>query len=310
MQPSSQDLELTARAVLVLRARGANSWTDAEFIAVMRARMTAPVKGLLEFLGSCGLLENEGAGWRLSRAGEDAFGRLAAEDWSPYAHALLASGAYEGELARLLEGAAEDGDRLRCPLAALPRLAPRAGALLAWDPDLREGHDLVASLALLDTLLASSAMENAAEIPSWVQDNNTVGWRAELYSLRLERGRLGAKRVLHTSRDAGDGFGYDIETTGCKSRLIEVKGSRSAAMGFHLSRRELEVAREEPDRHELHFWGEIDLGRNPADEYAALRRDKYPVVIDDLAAAIEREKFKMQPRSWFLTEVSASSKAE
>jgi Protein NO VEIN, C-terminal len=307
VQPSSQDLELTARAVLVLRARGASSWTDAEFIAVMRARMTVSVTGLLEFLGSCGLLENEGAGWRLSHAGEDAFGRLATEDWSPYAHALLASGAYEGELARLLEGGTENGDRLRYPLAALPRLAPRAGALLAWDPGLREGHDLVVPLALLDTLLASSAMESAAEIPSWVQDNNTVGWRAELYSLRLERGRLGAKQVMHTSRDAGDGFGYDIETTGCEPRLIEVKGSRSAAMCFHLSRRELEVAREEPDRHELHFWGEIDLGRNPADEYAALRRDKYPVVIADLAEAIEREKFKMQPRSWFLTDVSAGS---
>lgn len=301
MQPSSQDLEFAARAVSTLRALGRNSWSAAEFVAIGRSLTGGSIEELLDFLRSCGLVKDEFGSWGLSDVGEQAFDALAAGDWAVYAHSLLTASAFEDELMRLIEGATEEPNSLRCPLAALPRLAPRAGVLLTWDPGLRQGDDLVLPLSLLDSLLVTEAMGRSAEIPPWVLDRNAVGWRAELYTLRLERSRLGPHRVRHVSREVGDGFGYDIETDAPDSRLIEVKGSRSASLRFHLSNRELEVARADPERHFLHFWGKIDLDRDPADEYSRLRELQYPVVISKLASAIDAGELEMQARSWLLT---------
>ncbi len=301
MQPSSQDLEFAARAISSLRALGRESWSPTEFVAIGRSWTGGSVEELLDFLRCCGLVKEDFGAWTLSNAGEEAFDALAAGDWAVYAHALLTASAFEDELLRLIEGATEEPNSLRCPLAALPRLAPRAGVLLTWDPDLREGDDLVVPLSLLDSLLVTEVMWRADQIPPWVLDRNAVGQRAELYTLRLERSRLGPHRVRHVSREVGDGFGYDIETDAPDSRLIEVKGSRSASLRFNLSHRELEVARADPERHLLHFWGEINLDRDPAEEYSRLRDLQYPIVITDLARAIEAGELEMHPRSWLLT---------
>jgi hypothetical protein len=142
-------------------------------------------------------------------------------------------------------------------------------------------------------------MKQAGEIPDWVISQNTIGWRAELYSLRLERSTYGAKHVLHVSRDVGDGFGYDIETSATDPpRLIEVKGSRSSRVSFVITRKELEVARLHPERYEVQFWGDIDLSKPPIEEYAALRSRGYPVVIADTAATVEADDWTIQPLSW------------
>ena len=79
-------------------------------------------------------------------------------------------------------------------------------------------------------------MEQAGDLPEWVEEKHSVGWRAEMYSLRRERAQLGVDQVSHISRDIGDGFGYDIETTVTEpSRYIEVKGSRAETLTFVLT---------------------------------------------------------------------------
>jgi hypothetical protein len=254
---------------------------------------------MLSFQERCGLLERTSDGWQLSDAGGEVLNQLGSAEWGGLASAALASGLYDGELARLVEaGTVQDGE-LHCPLARLPRLAPVAGALLTWEPRHRQEPDLVVPMAELDEVLSLSAMEQTAELPNWVEAKQSVGWRAELYSVRHEITDHGADHVLHVSRDVGDGFGYDIERQVTEpARLIEVKGSRSTRVSFVITAKELEVAREQADRYEIQFWGGISLGRSANEEYLALVAKGYPIVIEDVAAQIEGGEWSTQAQSW------------
>jgi hypothetical protein len=60
----------------------------------------------------------------------------------------------------------------------------------------------------------------------------------------------------------------------------------------------LEVARRHSQAYEIQFWGEIDLSRPPMDEYVALRKRRYPLMIRDPLATIEADGWSMEPRSW------------
>lgn len=303
--PSTQDLELGANILKVLDRRGLPSFTSFDFAGAGRARATAGIEDLLEFLASCGLLERAGSVWSLSVNGRNVVEALAQADWGPYVASLAGSGFFEDELVRIIEAAEEMGDALRLPLVTVLRLAPLAGRLLSWDPKHRQADELVLPIQTLEEMLLTSAMEQAGDIPDWVVDQNTVGWRAELYSLRLERSIHGAKRVLHVSRDIGDGFGYDIETSAVKPpRLIEVKGSRSSRVSFVITRKELEVARRHPQDYEIQFWGEIDLSRPPMDEFVVLRKRRYPLVIHDPLATVETDGWTMEPRSWQIRQLA------
>lgn len=168
-----------------------------------------------------------------------------------------------------------------------------------WDPAHRIGDELVVPLAVLDGLLSISSMEQAGDLPEWVEQKHSVGWRAEMYSLRRERTQFGVDHVLHTSRDVGDGFGYDIETTAADpSRLIEVKGSRQEKLSFMLTRNELSVAEANPERYEIQFWGGISLGRSPAEEFHLLLERGYPSLITDIAAMLKGEGWSSECQSW------------
>lgn len=303
--PSTQDLELGAHVLKVLVRRGTHSFTLSDFAGAGRARASAGIQDLLDFLTACGLLDRAGPVWSLSRRGHHVVEALARSEWGPYAESLVGSGFFEDELVRIIEAADEVGEALRLPLATASRLAPLAGRLLMWEPHHRAGGNLVLPLRTLEGMLLRSGMEQAAEVPDWVLSQNTVGWRAELYSLRLERSIHGAKRVLHVSRDIGDGFGYDIESSAVQPpRLIEVKGSRSSRVSFVISKKELEVARRHPQTYEIQFWGEIDLSRLPSEEYVDLRTRRYPVVIQDPASSIETGGWSMEPRSWQVRRIS------
>jgi hypothetical protein len=48
---------------------------------------------------------------------------------------------------------------------------------------------------------------------------------------------------------------------------------------FFLSDNEWKRAREHADAYEIHFWGGIDLARQPADEFPVLRALGFPVVV-------------------------------
>lgn len=89
------------------------------------------------------------------------------------------------------------------------------------------------------------------------------------------------------ARDADD-LGWEVEDRATNPvRRIEVKGSRDRRERFFLSENEWEKANEHGDNYFVRFWGAIDLTRKPAVEYAALRAEGYPVVIQNLAKGID-----------------------
>lgn len=92
--------------------------------------------------------------------------------------------------------------------------------------------------------------------------NRSLGAAGEEYVLRLEHARLwsaGARsladRIEHSSRERGDGLGYDIlsyETSG-QERLIEVKRTRFGALTpFFASRNEVAVSAEAGPNYHLY----------------------------------------------------------
>jgi Domain of unknown function (DUF3883) len=297
--PGTLDLETAAQVLKVLRGRGISPFTGSDYKVAGLARVADGGDGILHFLAACGLLASTSAGWVLSKEGEDVVDGLVRGEWGRYAFALIGSGFYDDEILRLVEAADDVGDALRCPLSSLSQLAPLVGRIFAWEGSFRQDSDLVLPAAVIDAFLVQSGMGQAEGPPDWVLEQDAVGWRAEQYSLRHERSTHGAKQVRHVSRDAGDGFGYDVEVAASQTpRLVEVKGSRSPRLAFFITRRELETAEHNVDSYELHFWGRIDLSRPPGDEYSALRSLNYPVVITKVAETITGEGWIKQPQSW------------
>lgn len=300
--PSIPDLEVTADALKTLHSRGLPDWSVDSFRALIRPRARFRAEAMLGFCERCGIVGQVEEGWALTEPGAELIDALAVGEWASYGASILRVGVFDDELARLIEGSAVIDGAVRCPRVRLRRLAPTVGTLLDWDPAHRVGDELVVPLALLDDVLAISTMEQAGELPEWVQQKHSVGWRAEMYSLRRERAQLGVDHVLHTSRDVGDGFGYDIETTATDpSRLIEVKGSRQERLSFVLTRKELSVAEANRERYEIQFWGGISLGRDPAEEFRVLLERGYPTIINDVAATLGREEWSSECQSWRFT---------
>lgn len=300
--PSIPDLEVTAEALKTLHARGLPHWSRESFRELTRPRARFRADEMLTFCESCGIVALAEEGWLLTGPGRAVVQDLEAGSWAAYGASVLRTGLYEDELTRLIEGSTIADGILRCPRVRLRHLAPTVGTLLDWSPEHRVGDDLIVPLPLLDDVLAISSMEQATDLPEWVEEKHSVGWRAEMYSLRRERARLGVDQVLHVSRDVGDGFGYDIETTTTDpSRYIEVKGSRGHIQSFVLTRKELSVAEANRGRYEIHFWGGISLGRDPADEFRVLTERGYPAIITDVAATLRGVGWSRGCEAWRFT---------
>lgn len=101
------------------------------------------------------------------------------------------------------------------------------------------------------------------------EERTELGLRGEIWVVALERERLRsvgrndlADRVVHVSREIGDGLGYDVRSFDVDGteRCIEVKTTRAGAgRAFVVSPRELQVSRNHPDRYWLyrvHNFGE------------------------------------------------------
>lgn len=300
--PSIPDLEVTADALKALHARGLPDWTGESFRALVRPRARFRAEEMLSFCESCGIVAPVGDGWAFTGPGRELVEALSAGEWAAFGTSVLRTSVFDDELTRLIEGSAVADGVLRCPRVRLRRLAPIVGTLLEWSPEHRVGHELVVPIALLNDVLAISSMEQAGDLPEWVEQKHSVGWRAEMYSLRLERTQLGVDQVLHTSRDAGDCFGYDIETTATDpSRYIEVKGSRGEKLSFVLTRKERSVAEASSERYEIQFWGGISLRRDPAEEFRLLTKRGYPTIITNVAATLEGQGWSSECQAWRFT---------
>lgn len=115
-----------------------------------------------------------------------------------------------------------------------------------------------------------------------------VGDRGEYYSYRYEQMLAAdATKIRFASKD-DDGLGYDIEDQNVEPhRRIEVKASRGREVRFSLSIHEWDVAHIDPASYEVQYWGEINTGRPPREEFAALRKAGYPVILGNFVGLVD-----------------------
>lgn len=233
---------------------------------------------LIEVLKRCELLRESDARIRSTKAGR----RVATQDHQQggrlIALALIKSGSFAEQVRLLTEaGSVSPDGYLECLRPDSVRAAPQLVGLLRRWPEVEFDRVL-----RVPPFLASQLLDVWALVPSPARDEQYrlgVGDRAELYSYRLERLRTAdASSIRWVSRE-DDRLGYDIEDASrSPTRLIEVKGSGRDLPRFFLSANEWRVAHVESSRHEIHFWGGIDLGRPTHREYDLLREQGFPVV--------------------------------
>lgn len=86
-------------------------------------------------------------------------------------------------------------------------------------------------------------------------------------------------------------------------RCIEVKGRRDGEVRFFLTENEWAKAQELGSRYEVHFWGEIDLNRGPAAEYAALKALGYPIVVPNFFDQLTGDDWQATAVQWRITRI-------
>jgi hypothetical protein len=237
--------------------------------------------------------------WHLTAIGTEVLDARSHGNWTPLVLLLLRAGDLERDVISFLGEAKVSKDCAVLPRKRARTISPVMATIVDWVPEWRDDRLFIMPLDVLRSAMADAAMEIAEGRPGWVADRERVGHRAEAYSLRLERELCGAGSILHISRDGGDRYGYDLEDISTQpSRLIECKGSRSRDLNFIVSANELAVARRHPDRYEVHHWAQINLGRAPDEDYAALRGMGYPTVIKDLDGALERRDLTAECVAW------------
>jgi hypothetical protein len=151
----------------------------------------------------------------------------------------------------------------------------------------------------LDSVWNELPPSSRVDWPELDKRRKAIGDRAELYSLQLAReAQPGALQYIQwVSRD-DDTLGYDIEITGNPIRHIEVKGTSGPNVQFLLSANELEVARRHRSNYEIQFWGEVNLARDPVEEYRQLIDRGYPLRIVDPASVLEQYPWELVPTQY------------
>ena len=226
---------------------------------------------------------------------------LRAGDKRALALTLIRAGCFYDQARRLIErGASDAQQRLVVPRREAILCAPQLVSLLQVWSEVEVRPQIVIASALVTELEAAWALlPPEPEIPEWQRARKAVGDRAELYSFQLERAcALDKNRIHWVARDADD-LGWDVEDRSTSpARRIEVKGSRDRRELFFLSENEWKRAREHGANYFVHFWGAIDLSREVAIEYAALRAEGYPVEIRNPAKAIDNGAWIATATRW------------
>lgn len=257
--------------------------------------------GLLSVLRVLGLIVESGPVTRRNAVGDRMAKATRRDDLTMLGTALIRSGVFHDQSRYLVENGTSDGNgNLICP----PRIA-RIGAsqllgLVAWWPDTRLRPEVFIPKALALELNAVWALlPPPVEIPTWAKERKAVGDRAEMYTVQTERGTAATPSAIRwVARDADD-LGWDVEDHSSASiRRIEVKGRRDGDVLFFLSENEWEKARQFGDAYEIHFWGMIDLQREPALEFVALRKAGYPIILVNPAGGIQAGTWIAEPVRW------------
>jgi hypothetical protein len=189
---------------------------------------------------------------------------------------------------------------LSCPRRVAAAGAPQLTGVLAWWSEVQIRPAVVIPSQLLAELNTVWALlPPAGEVAKFLSDRKAVGDRAEMYTVQFERSRASdASGIAWVARDS-DSLGWDVEDrTLSPSRCIEVKGRRDSMQQFYLSENELRKAKELGSAYELHFWGNIDLNREPAVEYAVLRASGYPLVLPHFHSVLGSGAWQIEPVRW------------
>ena len=256
---------------------------------------------LLQVLVALGLLIETETMARRTPAGDRTAKAAGRNDLIPLGVVLVRSGSFHDQARFLIENGSSDVDgNLRCPLRDARMGAPQLLGVLEWWADVRLRPEVFVPKSLAAELTAVWALlPRPTEVPTWATERKVVGDRAEMYTVQAERSRAGnPSSIFWVARDADD-LGWDVEDrSNTPLRRIEVKGRRDRDVVFFLSENEWAKAREFGKDYEIHFWGEIDLQREPGVEYAVLRAAGYPLVIIDLAGEIRDGQWTADPVRW------------
>ncbi|HET9281409.1 MAG TPA: DUF3883 domain-containing protein [Candidatus Angelobacter sp.] len=205
-----------------------------------------------------------------------------------FALTLIRAGYFHDQARVLIEsGSIQANGNLHCSLRVSRTGAPQLiGLLSVWDmvqtfPEVVVPADLLQELNTVWALLPPPIA-----LPKWAAERKEIGNRAEMYSVQFERTRLSTSAIFWVAKDS-DELGWDIEDRSVTPhRCIEVKGRRDDEVIFFFSDNEWQKASTLGPLYEVHFWGTIDLGCDPATEYARLRAKGYPLIVRNISAQI------------------------
>ena len=224
---------------------------------------------------------------------------------SSFALAIIRSGLMAEQVRAIRAVLRRQGNGYVCGRSAAQAIAPQLFGLLSRMPDVKVsgqiiiGHDAALEIDSVWNELPLTSRINWQEVE---KRRKAIGDRAELYSLQFERSaHVGAwERIVWVSRD-DDSLGYDIEVPGNPIRRVEVKGSAGQGILFFLSSNEYDTAQRYGSDYVIHFWGEIDIKRDPVEEYEWLRSRGYPIRVPDPTSALAQDPWLIEPYQYRIT---------
>jgi len=259
------------------------------------------ISQLVEVLRILDLITERDEAALRTRLGNKISKAAAAGDKTSLGLLLIRAGFFHDQARIIVEqGDIKTDGSLTCPLKIATAGGPQLLGVLAWWPEVQVRPLVVIPANLLGELNTVWALlPPKTELPQSLTDRKAIGDRAEMYTVQFERSRTANPSLIAwVSRDS-DTLGWDVEDrTATPYRHIEVKGRRDNQQQFYLSENELRKATELGTAYELQFWGNIDLSRDPAVEYAALRADGYPVMHPNLREALDGGTFDVVPVRW------------
>ncbi len=255
---------------------------------------------LVEVLKVCGLVLEIGGMLRRTRDGDRIVRSLRQDDRTTLGTALIRGGLMHDQARHLVESGTPlaNGD-MSCEHRIIRARAPQLLGLLAWW-NVEVSSTVLIPRALVKELTTVWAMlPPPPETPTWVRERQEVGNRAEMYTVQFERrSATNPSNIVWVARDSSS-LGWDVEDRGASPmRQIEVKGSRATDPIFYFSDNEWRKANEHSGTYEVHFWGNIDLGRAPASEYETLLSAGYPLIIRNIVDEVEAGRWLAFATQW------------
>ncbi len=273
------------------------------FLLELRAEIDGPRdehSSLLWLLGQLGLLHEQGRRLWLSKEGQRAKGLNSEKARRELAQALLTGGYLHSQVRRVIEACTiDEAGNAQARVSTLRHAAPQVlGLLRAWP------GAVGASIVVIPSTLYTDLDTPWSLIPLPTPDEGAkkaIGSRGEAYSYHLLRQGSTPSAIRWVALD-DDALGYDIEDRTLGLTRIEVKASHQDEVRFFLTENEHRVAHADPSTYVVHFWGHINLRKQPDAEYLALRKLGYPVVFQNLAAHLDDERLVAVPTRYRVTE--------